>query len=655
MDTQLQSLSKIFTERLFRIPDYQRGYAWEEKQLRDFWNDINQLEAGKNHYTGVLTLEAVPRDLYQKWEDDLWIIEAKNFQPFYIVDGQQRLTTSIILIQAILEQINSEDKLNYTSYLDIQRKFIFDSKDDGISRSYIFGYEQDNPSYEYLKTYIFGEYSTTAGDLKETIYTQNLKHAKSFFEEELKVLDSNELGKIYKKVTQQLLFNIFTIAEEVDVCVAFETMNNRGKPLSYLELLKNRLIYLSLKFQEPDSERRALRRTINDCWKAIYHNLGRNKNNPLDDDQFLAAHYLLYFSSLTRDRNESEKYRRNVRLYRSEYPNFLLENWFTQRNMSLDTPNERRITLKSVHDYTRSLQFCVETWYKLFNPLDTDFNDDIKIWLDKINRLDSSNVAPLILTFFSKEVSVEKRSEFLRVLERFIFIYTLSRRIPVNQPFELKILRWIANISRGVGVDKIISAIENESNERICSKYFRESLTEQFGERGFYKWSGIRYFLFEYNLSLQENSKTDRPKIFWPEFNENDQDFVTVEHIFPQTHDDKYWMERFGHYAPKLRTKLCSSLGNLLPLSRPKNSSLQNKPFPNKVAGDESRCIGYRYGCYAENEVSSYNEWTAQNILARGLKLLDFMETRWGIPIENNEYRLRLLGLEALKNLVIAE
>ncbi|PZO47712.1 MAG: hypothetical protein DCF15_18695, partial [Phormidesmis priestleyi] len=325
MDTQLQSLSKIFTERLFRIPDYQRGYAWEEKQLRDFWNDINQLEAGKNHYTGVLTLEAVPEDLYRKWEDDLWIIEAKNFQPFYIVDGQQRLTTSIVLIQTILEQVNSEDKLNYTSHLDIQKKFIFDSKDDGISRSYIFGYEQDNPSYEYLKTHIFGEYSTTAGDLKETTYTQNLRHAKLFFRGELEALNHNELGRIYKKVTQQLLFNIFTIAEEVDVCVAFETMNNRGKPLSYLELLKNRLIYLFLKFQEPDSEKRALRRTINDCWKAIYHNLGRNKNNPLDDDQFLAAHYLLYFSSLTRDRNEFEKYRRNVRLYRSEYPSFLLQ------------------------------------------------------------------------------------------------------------------------------------------------------------------------------------------------------------------------------------------------------------------------------------------------------------------------------------------
>ena len=40
MDSQLQSISKIFTEKLYRIPDYQRGYAWEEKQLKDYWNEI---------------------------------------------------------------------------------------------------------------------------------------------------------------------------------------------------------------------------------------------------------------------------------------------------------------------------------------------------------------------------------------------------------------------------------------------------------------------------------------------------------------------------------------------------------------------------------------------------------------------------------------
>ena len=71
MDNQLLTLSKIFTERLFRIPDYQRGYAWTEKQLKDFWGDIEQLDSKANHYTGVLTLETVSPEQYASWVDDL--------------------------------------------------------------------------------------------------------------------------------------------------------------------------------------------------------------------------------------------------------------------------------------------------------------------------------------------------------------------------------------------------------------------------------------------------------------------------------------------------------------------------------------------------------------------------------------------------------
>jgi uncharacterized protein with ParB-like and HNH nuclease domain len=143
MDNQLQSISKIFTEKLFRIPDYQRGYAWTEKQLKDFWSDILQLEESKNHYGGVLTLERVSNHIFKNWSEDKWIIESKNFEPFYVVDGQQRLTTTIILIQALTEVISEKDVLNYTTVAEIRKRYIFDSKDQGISRSYIFGYEKE--------------------------------------------------------------------------------------------------------------------------------------------------------------------------------------------------------------------------------------------------------------------------------------------------------------------------------------------------------------------------------------------------------------------------------------------------------------------------------------------------------------------------------
>ena len=147
------------------------------------------------------------------------------------MDGQQRLTTAIILIQAILEKTPDTEKLNYTSKDDIRKKFIFDSKDDNISKSYIFGYDIDNPSYEFLKTNIFNEFSSSA-KAEETIYTNNLELAKEFFIEKLSEMTLDETAQLFTKITQQLLFNIFSISDEVDTCVAFETMNNRGKPLS---------------------------------------------------------------------------------------------------------------------------------------------------------------------------------------------------------------------------------------------------------------------------------------------------------------------------------------------------------------------------------------------------------------------------------------
>ncbi len=155
MQTDLKSLSNLFTERIFRIPDYQRGYSWEEHQLLDFWNDLSLLEAGRHHYTGVLTLEEVPSEKHKQWDDDLWLIASKNYQPFYVVDGQQRLTTSLILINELAESLAEGQELNYTGRDEIRKRFIFEPRSKGLTGSYVFGYEKDNPSYEYLKVEIF--------------------------------------------------------------------------------------------------------------------------------------------------------------------------------------------------------------------------------------------------------------------------------------------------------------------------------------------------------------------------------------------------------------------------------------------------------------------------------------------------------------------
>lgn len=101
MGNELQPLSLLFQNRLFRIPDYQRGYAWQQPQLVDFWEDINNLQSDKYHYTGLLSLKNLkPKDI-KSWGEDCWMVQ-KGFKPCHIVDGQQRLTTFVILLNEVI-------------------------------------------------------------------------------------------------------------------------------------------------------------------------------------------------------------------------------------------------------------------------------------------------------------------------------------------------------------------------------------------------------------------------------------------------------------------------------------------------------------------------------------------------------------------------
>ena len=651
MRTQLFSLSKIFTEKLLRIPDYQRGYAWTEKQLKDFWNDLLQLEADNNHYTGVLTLEEVPDNIVEMWQEDLWIIRSKSYAPFYIVDGQQRLTTSIVLIQAITEIVASGTKLNYTSVDDIRKKYIYESKDEGISRSYIFGYEKDNPSYEFLKTKVFLERSDNSSTSRETIYTHNLRFAKSFFIEKLGHLTTDQIEDVYHKITQKFLFNIYSISEEVDVFVAFETMNNRGKALSHLELLKNRLIYLSTKFAGSQHDKSQLRHAINEAWKDVYYFLGKNKNNPLDDDLFLRHHCLYYFGKeymkVMHHHDDDEFIYRRVD--KVSYSDFLLDEKFTPKNMSDQhvSKTATNVSMADVHSYVQSMKESIELWYNLFNPVDSDFTAEEKIWIEKINRMSMSQVAPYIMAFYLRESSTVLRIKLLRLMEKALFI-SLFQGIHIFQflqgAYVLTTSRNSANFQPSS--DKMIKDLEAQIDTLVSKRLLSEYFITYFKQRGFYQWPAIRYFLFEYEQELKNSSKTSHSKLEWESLcREDSSDYCSVEHIYPQTPRNICWTSKFQQFSDRERHILKNSLGNLVPLSKPKNSSLQNKCFEDKKGNRDSQ-VGFRFGSFSEIEVANYDDWTAEHILNRGLKMLDFMVRRWKLDLGDRENKVKILGLD---------
>jgi hypothetical protein len=98
------SIQETFAGKILQVPDYQRGYAWERRHCDELLEDLEFLVAGKEHYTGCLVLhkqnEAVRDDGGQRHE------------VYHIVDGQQRLATLVLLLDAIRAKLTtSQPKL----------------------------------------------------------------------------------------------------------------------------------------------------------------------------------------------------------------------------------------------------------------------------------------------------------------------------------------------------------------------------------------------------------------------------------------------------------------------------------------------------------------------------------------------------------------
>lgn len=684
----LESLKSIFKDRIFKIPDYQRGYAWQTKQLKDFWEDIVNLPVGRFHYTGLLSLKQVPRSEYinSNWVSERWLIEDRAYKPYHIVDGQQRLTTIVIFINEIANLIKSipenENKLDSEIYVgtfslkQIKEEYLVIKKPPQfIINTYKFGYEADNPSFQYLRHKILGE--PDGGSITETFYTLNLENAKQFFRTNLisfyNKYGIEEVEILFRKTTQNLMFNLHEIEDDFDVFVAFETMNNRGKKLSNLELLKNRLIYLTTLYDDNELDkdsRVVLRQDINDAWKEVYYQLGRNKQNPLSDDDFLVAHWIMYFQ-YTRQKGD-------------DYIRFLLEEKFTPQNIfnKIETivssvkeiketrDNEEveeqeendtddiivmraKLSPNEISDYVKSLKSAAVHWYNSFNPLDSNnLTSSEKLWIDRLNRIGIAYFRPLVVaTFIRNDISSEQRVELFSEIERFIFIaFRLARALSTYRNSEY--YRLTKKLRSGeISIDEIRYSLKNRIEEWLNAETeFKMAPFKTYIDRhytngnGFYGWNGLHYFLYEYeNEKVLQNGNQ---KIDWTSFVKSEKDKVSIEHIYPQTPTDGYWINAFSNYTDNQKKLLTGSLGNLLPLSLSKNSSMQNDSFEDKKNPKGATHKGYTDGSHSEIEVASYSKWGADEILDRGIQLLEFMERRWNIKFKDYDSKKELLFLD---------
>ncbi len=257
---ELLNLDGVIEKGVFEIPSYQRGYAWQMRQLKDFWNDLEHVSklGNKFHYMHSLTL----RESENEFEDSA----------FEIIDGQQRLATSLILLGLLAKTTQNKDP----KYDSMNLEPVLSYKYYGLSEAFraIMGEEKD------LKAF------------KTSFYAKNLISAYEFFKEKTSNITNPTLNKLLDALTKKMLFSVVELNDNrIDPFSSFETINNRGKDLSTLELFKNRLHFVVHKIcDEEDLEN--LQQEINDTYTRIYHDLRHFKDDHLES--FL-KHFVAYY------------------------------------------------------------------------------------------------------------------------------------------------------------------------------------------------------------------------------------------------------------------------------------------------------------------------------------------------------------------------
>lgn len=585
-----------FSEQDLQDTRLSAGYAWQNLQLRDFWEDVVNLQSDRYHYTGLLSLKVLSKPEAQKLgNDDAWLLQS-GFKAYHIVDGQQRLTTFVILLNEIVEFVcqltenkGKSDELIYLEFeniKDIRAKYICRKRPpDGLIITYMFGYENDNPSAEYLKYRILGQ--PFGGTIKETYYTKNLKFAKEFFAKELQAFYAIKgiegITDLYRKLTLQLMFNIHEIEDDYDVFVAFETMNNRGKRLTNLELLKNRLIYLTTLYPKEildENNEIALRELINKAWREVYYQLGRNENDLLSDDEFLRAHWIMYFAYSRKKGDDYIKFLLRKFSHKSIFENVLhalpeeeIEDLTPDPGADDDedyTPEVPEpvsgefLYPKEIMDYVNSLNEAAEFWYYTFFPDKcSSISDEEQVWLDKLNRIGIGYFRPIIAVSLIPRLGYtkEERITFYQAVERFIFI---NFRMAMYQSSykSSDYYRKTREVYTGSLSLSAVTADLNsttDGNAKDAVRVFLTRMNRRFiSADGFYSWRDLRYFLYEYEYTLATKYKLE--KLSWALLTKVVKDRITVEHILPQTPTKLYWRNNFRQFTEAEMKLLSSSL-----------------------------------------------------------------------------------------------
>lgn len=250
----------------------------------------------------------------------------------------------------------------------------------------------------------------------------------------------------------------------------------------------------------------------------------------------------------------------------------------------------------------------------------------------KLNRLNNSTIRPIILaSFFSIKTKQSHIVDLLKLSELFSFrIYDMNKRRSDTGKNDLfrRASSLIGGSDTNFQVIKYLMAWYIQTYGTFAKFEFEtDELLRSPKKEWYYSWTGLVYFLFEYEESLRGSSNSKVSYSFAIKKTNS------IEHILPQKAIDRYWVSHFKSKAKK--KEFVHNLGNLVLISKERNSAYNNYGYDVKAYGSSDLKNAYVNGSFSEIlDARIYKEWTPDNILDRQKSLLLFLKSRWEIEID---------------------
>lgn len=217
--TEAKLLDFLKKSPQFVIPIYQRTYSWTERECRQLWDDI--LRTGSKddisaHFVGSIVY--IEKGLYQ----------VSSQSPLLVIDGQQRLTTAMLILEALARSLGDTEPVDGFSAKKLRNYYLLNPLEEG------------ERGFKLLLTQTDRLSLTALMQQKPQPAEPSLRIAETFafFEEQVQAL-GDDLAPLCKGLAKLVIVDIALSRDQDNPQLIFESMNSTGRELSQADLIRN--------------------------------------------------------------------------------------------------------------------------------------------------------------------------------------------------------------------------------------------------------------------------------------------------------------------------------------------------------------------------------------------------------------------------------